>query len=103
MWEFKQGISVQYLLLLNVAEEEVPWRSRYMNSSMYIGTQHLLVNSFHAFELCFDPVPVAFGYSGYALRRLGQRNSRSGSLIDAGLQQVESGPCYKHATDRSIL
>ena len=33
MWEFKQGISV-LMILLNVAEEEVPWRSRYMNSSM---------------------------------------------------------------------
>ena len=27
---------------------------------IHVGTQHLLVYSFHAFEFCFDPVPVAF-------------------------------------------
>lgn len=31
---------------------------------IHVGTQHLLVNSFHAFELCFDPVPVAFDILG---------------------------------------
>ena len=31
---------------------------------IHVGTQHLLVNSFHAFELCFYPVPVAFDTLG---------------------------------------